>query len=249
MGGNDVNRIFLCGDIHGEMEITRLSFKNFQLGRALDCEDYVIILGDFGFPWGGKYINSDKYWLNWLENRPWTTLFIDGNHENFQILNGFPVEEWNGGKTHILRPHVRHLMRGEIFNLHGHSFFCFGGAESIDKAYRKEGVSWWPEEQALREEYENGVNNLEKHNFQVDYILTHCAPNYLVDKLFPYENQHDDTTNYLEKCIRQQVTFKKWFLAHYHIDRSYDNQKYNILYNNIIELLSNNNFQVVNKIV
>lgn len=138
------------------------------------------------------------------------------------------------------------LERGEIFNINNQSFFCFGAARSVDKIYRKEGISWWPEEQASREEYENGINNLEKHNFQIDYILTHCAPNYLVDKLFPYENQHDDTTNYLEKCIRQQVTFKKWFLAHYHVDRSYDNQKYNILYNDIIELLPNGEIKLIN---
>lgn len=138
------------------------------------------------------------------------------------------------------------LERGEIFNINNQTFFCFGAARSVDKAYRKEGISWWPEEQGSREEMERGVNNLEKYNFQIDYILTHCAPNYLVDKLFPYENQHDDTTNYLEKCVRQQVEFKRWFLAHYHIDRSYDNQKYNILYNDIIELLPNNEIKVVN---
>lgn len=137
------------------------------------------------------------------------------------------------------------LERGEIFNINNQSFFCFGAARSIDKIYRKEGISWWPEEQASREEYENGVNNLEKHNFQIDYILTHCAPNYLVDKLFPYENQHDDTTNYLEKCVRQQTIFKKWFCGHYHIDRTIDD-KYYICYNDFLELLPNGEIKLIN---
>ena len=230
-----MNRIFLSGDKHFPAEYKYLSFKHWPLGRELSREDYVIILGDFGICWDNSV--EEEWWLNWFEDRPWTTLWIDGNHQNFPLLYSYPKEKWNGGMVHVLRPHIKHLCRGEIFNINNQTFFCFGAARSVDKIYRKEGVSWWPEEQASWEEYEKGVNNLEKHNFQIDYILTHCAPNYLVDKLFPYEIQHDDTTNYLEKCIRQQVTFKKWFLAHYHIDRSYDNQKYNILYNNIIELL------------
>lgn len=181
-----------------------------------------------------------------MEDKNFTTIFIPGNHENYHLLRTFPVEQWHGGIVRKIRPSVIMLERGEVFNINNQTFFCFGAARSVDRVYRKEGISWWPEEQASREEYENGINNLEKYNFQIDYILTHCAPNYLVDRLFPYENQHDDTSNYLEKCVRQQVTFKKWFLAHYHIDRSYDNQKYNILYNDIIELFPDNTIKVVN---
>ena len=241
-----MSRFFLTGDTqtHGSLETKKLSFKNFPLSRELDKQSYICILGDFGNVW--KLDNEDNYWLDWLEERNFTTLFIPGNHESYPLLRSFSTEQWCGGIIRRIRPSVIMLERGEIFNICNHTFFCFGAARSVDKIYRKEGVSWWPEEQASREEYENGVNNLEKYNFKIDYILTHCAPNYLVDKLFPYENQHDDTTNYLEKCIRQQVDFKRWFMAHYHIDRSYDNQKYNILYNDIIEILPDNTLKVVN---
>ena len=138
------------------------------------------------------------------------------------------------------------LERGEIFNIDDKIFFCMGGARSVDRIYRKEGISYWPDEMPSQYEYEKAANNLEKVNFNVDYILTHCAPNYLVDKLFPYENQHDELTSFLEKYVRTNTTFSRWFMGHYHIDRSYDNQKYNILYNDIIELLPNGEFKVVN---
>ena len=63
------------------------------------------------------------------------------------------------------------LERGEIFNINNQTFFCFGAARSVDKIYRKEGISWWSEEQASREEYENGVNNLEKYNILYNDII------------------------------------------------------------------------------
>ena len=59
----------------------------------------------------------EKYWLDWLDNKNFTTLFVDGNHENFTRLYNYPVEEWHGGKVHKIRDSVIHLMRGEIFDI------------------------------------------------------------------------------------------------------------------------------------
>lgn len=236
--------VLFTGDTHNDLEIKRISYKNFPYGRMLDKNSVLIVLGDFGFPWNGS--PTDKYWLDWCEDRPFQIAFVDGNHVNHSMLAQYPTEEWCGGQTHVLRPHVHHLMRGELFNIEGSTFFTFGGARSTDKVYRKEGISWWPEEIASRKQMEHGVNTLERASFKVDYILTHCAPNKIVDILFPYENQHDDMSNYLEKVVRARTVFKRWFMGHYHIDRSYENQKYNILYNDIIELLPNNEIKVVN---
>ena len=91
-----------------------------------------------------------------------TTLFIDGNHENFEQLNSYAVEQWNGGKVHIIEDNMIHLMRGQIFTIDGLKFFTFGGAYSIDKMSRAEGISWFPEEIPSREEYEEGWANLGK---------------------------------------------------------------------------------------
>lgn len=43
-------------------------------------------------PWSGS--NEEKYWLDWLGDRPWTTLFVDGNHECFPHLAELPVQCW-----------------------------------------------------------------------------------------------------------------------------------------------------------
>lgn len=96
-------------------------------------EDYVIICGDFGGVWNKEVENKEeKHLLDWLEEKPFTTLFVDGNHENFDRLYSYPVELWHGGKVHKIRPSVIHLMRGQIYEIDGKSFFTFGGASSHD---------------------------------------------------------------------------------------------------------------------
>ena len=57
--------------------------------------------------------------LDWLERLPFTLAFVCGNHENYDALARYPVAEWRGGKVHCIRPHVLHLMRGQIFELEG----------------------------------------------------------------------------------------------------------------------------------
>ena len=239
-------RIFFTGDTHGSVEIKRLSFKNFPEGRNLTKNDYVIICGDFGCIWDGS--NCDKYWLDWLEDRPFTTLFVDGNHENFNLLYSWkiPIEDnWHGGNVRVIRPSVLHLMRGQIFTINNMTFFTMGGATSVDKHLRKENISWWPQEIPSYIEMEYGINNLNEHNNKVDYIITHCLPNSILDRIDRWCPQHDSLTNYLEKMIVQNIDFKKWFCGHYHIDKTIDDRYY-ICYNDFLELLPNNIIKVVN---
>ena len=89
--------IFVTGDVHGVAEYgaSRFSSRVWPLGRTLTRDDVVIVAGDFGFIWSGS--NTDKYWLDWFESKPWTTCFVDGNHENHHLLAGLPMREWNGG--------------------------------------------------------------------------------------------------------------------------------------------------------
>ena len=104
--------IYVTGDLHGTAERgrNRLSARCWPQGRDLTRGDVVIVAGDFGYVWDGGAV--DAYWLKWLEGKPWTTCFVDGNHENHALLASMPVREWNGGRVHEAMPHVLHLMRG-----------------------------------------------------------------------------------------------------------------------------------------
>ena len=120
--------IYATGDTHGNFQ--RFAPEHFPEQAGMTKEDYMIICGDFGGVWdGGK---KEERNLDWLEDLPFTTLFISGNHENFDLLRKYPTEEWNGGKIQRIRPHVIHLMRGQVFDLQGYSFFTMGGARSHD---------------------------------------------------------------------------------------------------------------------
>ncbi len=118
---------------------------------------------------GWKY--RDNFWLKWLDSLPWNTLFIDGNHENFDVLNTYPVEEYKGGKVHRIRSKVFHLMRGEVFNIDGYKFFTMGGGFSHDVNYRTEHKNWWKDEICTIEEAKHAFATLEKNNWEVDYIF------------------------------------------------------------------------------
>lgn len=90
--------------------------------------DYVIICGDFGGVWDGS--NEEKYWTKWLKSKNFTTLFIDGNHENFETLYNLPTVEFGGSIAHKVDDGIYHLIRGEVYNIDGKKFFVFGGASS-----------------------------------------------------------------------------------------------------------------------
>ena len=214
--------IYLTGDTHGTIEIGKLSRANLAVERVEPGEgDFVIILGDFGLVFAPDGQSAEeRWWLKWLDKKPWTTLFIDGNHENFARLNALPEEEWHGGRVHRVSESVLHLMRGQIFEIDGRSFFTMGGATSHDRQFRKEGRSWWPEELPSEEELARADAALDGCGRRVDYVLTHCAPTLLQGRINPTVLP-DRLTEYLQH-VRDTTAFHRWYFGHYHIDREYD---------------------------
>ena len=223
--------IYVTGDTHANIDLKKL--KVFKDKNILGENDFLIICGDFGGVWYNNW--RDDSVLDFYKECPWTTLFVDGNHENHDALDAMPVEFWNGGKVHKLNDNLIHLMRGQVFLIDGYKIFTFGGAQSHDMWCRKEGESWWAREMPSDEEYEEGFRNLEKAGNEVDYVITHCAPDKVQNSLgFAYRHyQHNKLTNYLE-IVRQTIKFKAWYFGHYHTDN--DLGKFHILYDDIIEL-------------
>ncbi len=211
--------IFVTGDVHAFHDIRKLNTDNWPEQKQLTKNDYLVVCGDMGIVWdGGK---SDQWWQKWFEDKPFTTLFVDGNHENHPMLAQYPVEEWRGGKVHRVQPHVLHLMRGQVFNIDGTTLFAMGGASSHDKEYRVEGISWWPEELPSDAEYEEAIENLEANDWQVDLVVSHCTADSVQDKL-AYWYEHDKLTNFFEAVVRERLDYRHWYFGHYHHDIDVD---------------------------
>ena len=146
------------------------------------------------------------------------------------------ISDWNGGKVHFIRENVIHLMRGQVFNINGKKIFTFGGADSIDKQHRVEGKSWWKREMPSNAEYEEGLDNLEKHNYKIDVIISHDCSERVFEKLMAglWVKSLTSINKYFE-VLEEKLIFKKWYFGHYHEDRNIDN-KHRLIYNDI-ELL------------
>ena len=141
--------IYITGDTHGEVE--RLVPSKL---RALKEGDTLIVCGDFGFIWDSS--KKEQKILKQLGKRKYNICFIDGTHENFSLLNGYGVSEWNGGKVHKIYDNLYHLMRGQIYNIDGKSVFTMGGGESPDIDIRSENDGWSRDEIPSQDELLEG---------------------------------------------------------------------------------------------
>lgn len=222
--------IILAGDTHGLVDLDKIT-NYFEVNDEYTRDDYLIILGDAGVLWNGI---EDKDVQNTLNNLPVTTLWIDGNHENFDLLDEYPDEMWHGGRVHFITDSIIHLARGQVFEIDGKTFFTFGGGNSIDKHLRQLGLSWWPEEMPSNYEYDEGLNNLEKVDWKVDYVLTHTCPEYIANQLVTYTYPGEETLQRYLNVIAEDLEFEEWYFGHWHMDESVEN--FRCLYNDIVEL-------------
>ncbi len=246
--------IFVTGDCHSD--VRRFSTEIFPEQKAMTKDDYVLICGDFGLVWDWRgESREEKYWLGWLEKKPFTTLFVDGNHENFARLNAFPGEMWHGGLVHRIRPSVLHLMRGQVFDVDGAKIFAFGGARSHDisdgildpvkdkakikrwdsdrtKLFRVNRESWWEEEMPTAAEMERGKKALEQCGRKVDFIVSHDGP--ASDRLRLGYDAGDEFNAFLED-IKRSTEYTRWFFGHLHDNREAD-KKDILLYEQILQI-------------
>lgn len=216
--------IYIVSDTHGLTNFPRI--KEYFSHRYASKHDVLIILGDCGAVWSEQECFLVHY--NLISPK---VFFIDGNRENYTLLNQFPITEKFGAKVHYLARNVYHVLRGEVLQINGLSFLCLGGATSIDKTSRVPGVSWWEEEHIQDEEIDNAINNVKRIGGKVDYVLTHCAPSPTIATMFGYSP--DEDTEKLAK-LQRLISYDYWFFGHYHKDRT--RGRFRCFYADILEI-------------
>lgn len=219
-------KIGVTGDLHGEVNFPRI-YKAKKQGFT-----HLIVAGDFGYVWTDSAKESKQ--LDYINKIGIQVLFVDGNHENHDLLNSLPVTSLYGGSVHQIRPNIIHLMRGEVYNIGGKSIFTFGGAKSTDKEYRIEGLSWWASEMPSEQEMTHGFKTLAKHHNKVDYIITHTGYSSAVVNIGA-SYRVDELTDYLS-AIKTLNTFNHWFFGHMHLDTDALGTNTSCVYKDIIEI-------------
>jgi hypothetical protein len=187
--------------------------------KKLKSGDVLVICGDFGFVWDGS--PKEKRILDWLGNRKYTVVFLDGTHENFELLNSYRVTIWRGGRVHRVSGTLFHLMRGQIYNIDGVKLFAFGGGESQYREMKNEHENWWREELPSPEEMTQGAENIDEIGCKVDIIATHEPPSLVKSSILMrlgYPERVSKLNGYFEE-LNRVCEFKKWYFGCMHEDR------------------------------
>ena len=184
-----INNIIITGDIHGNFNElnTLINKKNPEI---------IICCGDFGY-WP-KQISMN------IKNPNTKILFCDGNHEDHWELNKL--------KNNEILPNVFYMRRGSTYTLPDNRKILFmGGANSIDKHYRKLGVDWFPEEIINQKDFQN------LPDCDIDIFVTHTCPNELIPIVLPSHNLiKNEPSNEALSQLWQIYKPSQWFFGHWH---------------------------------
>ena len=214
--------VYITGDTHGDIR----EFSQRMRPCRLTGDDTLIITGDFGFDWDNDAI------MQWMKfNHPYTVLFCDGNHENFDILNSLETEKRFGNTVGRFDNNTFRLLSGHMYEIDGLKTFVFGGAASIDKAWRVDsdyiemyGKLWWEEEIPSPETLNLAKQTLAEHNWQFDLFLSHtCPPETKMNVLGNNSVAFHDPVEFMIQNIEEEIlshngSWKESWFGHLHED-------------------------------
>lgn len=163
--------IAFIGDIHGEFAILN------QLLRQLPAEATVIQVGDYGL-WPEPALSVSAAMSEYLPParpdpcRP--VYWIDGNHEYAPLTRGLTEV------TQVAR-NSWFIPRGTVLELDGRRLGFLGGADSVDKQWRRPEVSWFEDERITYAEASRLLTNAA--SAPLDLLVTHTPPACVVDAM------------------------------------------------------------------
>lgn len=191
-------------------------------------EDVMIILGDAGINYYGGWRDQDL--KRRLTALPLTLFSIHGNHEQRPgKIASYHTALWNGGEVYVEDefPNLLFAADGSYFSLDGVQTFVMGGAYSVDKDIRlARNWGWWPDEQPDDEARQWAEQQLEKHGWHTDIVLTHTTPlRYEPVEVFMScvdQSRVDKSTEEWLDTIEQRLAYKRWYCGHYHTEKTID---------------------------
>jgi hypothetical protein len=213
--------IYITGDTHGE----RRRLSRWRL-RRLRKQDVLIICGDFGFMWDGG--RRETAYLKRLGRRRYRICFIDGVHENFELLSAYPLADYCGGKARVIHKRLAFLQKGEVYDFGGETVFAYGGGANHPDSIalsRQNGQTGEPTEDDLL----TAKANLAAQGNSVDYVVSYEPPRRIAEFL---QEKPAVFGAHLDK-IAENLTFKRWFFGCLHRNKIVTS-KYTAVYDRII---------------
>lgn len=228
--------MYITGDKHCNFKLLMCKME----GINLSSEDTLIILGDVGINYLGGV--EDNFAKEKLSKLTCNILCVHGNHEMRPWHNVMhQKKEWNGGIVYFddNYPNILFAEDGSIFTLENKKYITIGGAYSVDKSYRLiKGYRWFDDEQPTENIKHYVEEQLEKENWQIDFVLSHTCPyGYIPREMFISElNQSkvDNTTEEWLDRIESKLNYIKWFCGHFHTEKTVD--KIMFMYENIVAM-------------
>ncbi|MEG1781771.1 MAG: hypothetical protein RR253_00815, partial [Oscillospiraceae bacterium] len=167
--------------------------------------------------------------LKKIAKLPFKTLFIDGCNENFDVLSSYPDTLYgSAGAKEIYKDKIYYIKRGEVLELEGIKLLCFGGGEGLDEFMFDNN----PPSQA---DFENCVANLKKHQFKVDYILTH-SPSGKINRFINMDSHSTGNLFDFLDLVYEKVDYRRWYFGSIHADK-YISPKAQGVYTEIYQLI------------
>ncbi|MHA2063470.1 MAG: metallophosphoesterase family protein [Candidatus Thorarchaeota archaeon] len=199
--------IHFVGDTHGYYEyLARISERTEA--------EIVVQVGDLGIlPKVGYNISPNLQFAK-------PTYFIDGNHDDINY-----IEHKCFARGESLARGLYYLRRGGAEIWGGKRFSFLGGANSIDKHLRTEGVDWFREEIPSQSQISSFAASTP------DIVVTHTAPALVAHRFFGYKSDCP-LANDLDKVLKLFPDFrpKVWIFGHHHKDLMVEVKDYNIMF-------------------
>ena len=231
--------ICITGDMHGELE--RFNDKRI---KSLKKGDVLIVCGDFGFLWDGS--KKERAILRTIGRKRFYTLFVEGCHENYDMLERTPEREFCGGVVNVISGNLMHLKRGHVFNLQGYKFFAFGGGQTKDIDIRRESKTWYEAELPSTEEIKQAALNLKANGSEIDYIITHEPPASMKEFL-GFETRQISHMHTFFDAVKNDCKFKMWFFGKAHVNKVIP-PKYHCLFDDV-KVLKNTEWEKEQKML
>lgn len=182
----------LIGDVHGKFK----PYRNLIRGVPFSIQ-----VGDMGVGFRG-YRGGE---LVHLTNPPYDAmsegrhLFIRGNHDNPEVC----------------KRQAYWIPDGSVVD----GIYCLGGAVSVDRAYRTEGLDWWADEELSYAELDRMIDNYAA--IKPEVVVTHdCPESVATEILMAFNRRKIEDGSRTREALERMLAIHQprlWVFGHWHV--------------------------------